>query len=431
MFLYLKTQFYTLLVLTGISLAFIQGALADSYDQTDRYQILEDRNLIQRRITEQRSINGIYFSLSSHISSVNFLSGASSGADSAEDYQSLFDDANGNELFSNVNLEIIIPFRKWELDEFSLTPKLYARADMGVLSVGQARSMTEEEFDAFVLNFYTDKSDIETIREILDFVTTLPAAGVNVFQHFIDAGACNTSSLLSFCNEKNAESNTPVMPADSEDKLFIYNKTQYKIGLLWDFTIVDDWTGYINIYGMQRGDNLIVMDDNAAVNASNKLSDSLSAPNNSQQFVMMDAKFQINFRPFKLHFLMEELKITRWKDSIDEYGDLYYRNTSLYQLYMTYSFYKDKISILPFAGFHKRRGYDLLDGVYLGVDLNNNRTRSRMRLMFDKNNFSIMPSVRFGQTDLIYQVHLPYSSDVGGSISTEAIHSLKLAVNFQ
>lgn len=414
-----------------IALPFIYGGVVSGYDQTDRYQLLEDRNFIQRRISDKNSLNGIYFNISSHISSINFLSESSSLADSsssADAFTSLYNETDNQELATFVNLEVIIPLRKIEMDEFSLTPKIYARADFGVLSYGQSRAMTEEEFDAFVLHFYSDADDIKTIREILNFVTTLPSAGENVFQHFIDAGACNTTTLLNFCNAKNAEANTPVMPGDSESKLFIYNKTQFKAGVLWDFNIIDDWTGYINIYGLQRGDHMIALDDNSAAASPNKLTDFITSPLNNQQFVMLDAKFQINYRPFKIHFLMEELKITRWKDQIDEHGDLYYRNTSLYQLYLTYSLAKGSILMRPFGGYHKRRGYGLSDGLFLGIDLNNLKTLSKMRLMVDGQNVTIRPSLRFGDSDLIYQIQLPFSSTVEESIATEAIHSLQFSV---
>jgi hypothetical protein len=404
------------------------GDSAFSYDQTDRFQLLEDRSLIQRKITNETSRDGFYFNLSSHISSFGLLLDSSSIADSESVYTNLYSDAANKELASFINFEVIVPFRGIRLEEFELTPKFYLRADLGTLTVGQARAFSKEEFDSWVLNFYSSDSDRETVREILSFVSTLPTAGENVFQHFIDEGLCNTSTLLSFCQTKRDAANAPVMPTDTDEKLFLYSKAQYKIGMLWDFVIVDDWTGYINIYGLQRGDSFVALDDNSATAAENKPLAQLFNADNSQQFVMIDAKFQLNMRPFKFHFLMEELKITRWKDNIDTAGNLYYRNTSLYQLYASYSKIIDNMVVRPFSGFHKRRGYDLLDGIFAGVDFKNNKTGSRFRIMFDKENFSLMPSAKMGKTNLIYQVHVPYSSSVDGQIATEAIHSLKVSV---
>lgn len=404
------------------------GEKAFSYDLTDRFQLLEDRSLIQRRITNETSRDGFYFNLSSHISSVGMLLDSSSLADSSSVFNNLSEDVQGKELATFINFEVIVPFRGIRLEEFELTPKFYLRADIGTLANGVSRVFSKEEFDAWLLNYYAEDSDRETIREILDFVTELPDAGENVFQHFIDEGGCNTSTLLTFCQGKRDAANAPVMPADSDQKVVLYTKSQYKVGVLWDFMIVDDWTGYINIYGLQRGDAVIAVDDDSALEAENKPLDQLFNADNSQQFVMIDAKFQLNMRPFKFHFLMEELKITRWKDSIDEAGNLYYRNTSLYQFYASYTMIIQKMVIRPFSGFHKRRGYDLWDGIFLGVDLNNTKTGSRFRIMLDKENVSLMPSAKIGKTDLIYQVHLPYSSSLEGGVTTEAIHSLKLSV---
>lgn len=418
------TQLSCLFLLTFVSI----GAWADEYDQTDRYQLLEDRNFIQRRITNATSLDGMYLNLSSHISGLGFALDLSSSADSVSAYENSFTEVKNKELATFVNFELIIPFRKIYLEEFELTPKFYLRADVGSLSYGQSRLFSEEEFDAWLLNFYSDDDERETIREILNFVSTLPTGGENVFQHLIDEGGCNTASLLTFCQTKRDAANAPIMPNDSDDKIFLYTKSQYKIGMLWDFQIVDDWTGYINIYGMQRGDYLLALDQVSAANSPNKPLGQMFLPDNYQQFVMVDAKFQLNMRPFKFHFLLEELRLTRWKDNIDEFGDLYFRNTSLYQFYASYNYLIEYMVLRPFAGFHKRRGYDLIDGVYVGADIFNSKSGSRLRLMLDRNNFSLMPSVRFSNSELIYQLHLPYSGTVEETITTEILHSLKLTV---
>ena len=404
------------------------GQNSYSFDLTDRFQLLEDRNFIQRRITNETSLDGAYLNLSSHISSFGVLLDLNSLADSPSGFINLFEDVRSKELATFFNFEVIVPFRGIQLEEFELRPKFYLRLDFGVLSNGFSKIFSKKEFDAWLLNYYSSDSDREIIREILNFVNALPDASENVFQHFIDEGGCNTSTLLNFCQEKRDAANAPIMPTDSDQKIVMYTKAQYKLGVLWDFMIVDDWTGYINIYGLQRGDSVVALDDDSALEAENKPLDQLFQADNSQQFVMIDAKFQLNMRPFKFHFLMEELKITRWNDNINESGDLFYRNTTLYKFYASYTSRIRDMIVMPFGGFHKRRGYELLDGIFVGLDLNNVKTSSRFRIMIDSENVSFMPSARIGHTDFIYQVHLPFRSISEQGISREAMHSLKLSI---
>lgn len=407
--------------------SFIDAGFAEDYSITDRFQFLEDKRFLQQEIIEKNSRSGVSFNFSTYSGAFGYASDLTSLADSGVDeVEGFFNSYTNKEFFTHFNLEVIVPFRKINLVEFELTPKFYFRADLGLLSANQAVAFTETEFDAFVLGHYTEAGDQATIREILSNISSLPSAGEVVFQHFLDEGACNTSSLLTFCNEKIAESDALVMPANSSSKMFLYGKTQYKVGMLLDFQIVDDWLGYINIYGLHRGDNLVIADENTVNNNSLDPLSGVFDFNNSQQFFMLDAKFSLNYRPISMHFLIQEVKLTRYTDNIDEAGDLYYRNTTFYNLNVTYHYFKNDTRVLPFTGFHKRRGYDLMDGLYLGTDFHNTETGSRFRMMFDKHFFYLSPAIKLKKLNLGYKLQMPLSSTVENNITNDIIHEISL-----
>ena len=400
-------------------------SFANEYSVSDRYRLLEDKMLVNDFIHLENVKKGfrLNFSLTTGaVSQITDLDDLSS-----ENYQDYISSNLNKEQNAFLSFNVLLPFKKIRLTEFELTPHFFWNYQFGFVSTIYAKILTKADFDNFVLTSLSNPDDRKIVREILANISNIPSEGENVFGHLIDEGGCSTSDLLLFCEEKRDQSNPLLMPSNDEEKLFLYSKSQMKTGLLFEFDIVNNWKGFFSVYSMLRGDNIFVLDQQTALNDNFSVINEVFSPDNTQHFTMIDVKFQVRLRPFLVHFQMQELKITRLSDDIDNSGDLVYTNDPLYHLNIYYTYNYSDYKISPFLGFHRRRGYSTSDGYLMGVDLDNLKSKARLRLMLDPEFFSFFPQFRLGALDVSYRLQLPIGSELEENINQQTIHSLSLS----
>ena len=91
------------------------------------------------------------------------------------------------------------------------------------------------------------------------------------------------------------------------------------------------------------------------------------------------------------------------------------------------------LSLQPFVGVHKRSGYGVGDGVYLGADAGAHVWGDRLGLMFrgmlDKQYLTLTPRVKLWLMQLEYSAKAPLKS-TDGDVKLSAIHSFDIRFFF-
>ena len=116
-------------------------------------------------------------------------------------------------------------------------------------------------------------------------------------------------------------------------------------------------------------------------------------------------------------------------DNKEKGGELIYGNDPLIRLHGEYLYRLSGFTLKPFAGVHKRKGYNVGDGFYAGADIGlhiwGNRLGVRGRGMVDKEHFTLSPQLKLWLMHLDYMLKVPVKSEVDG-VKPATIHSLNL-----
>ena len=430
-----------ILVLLTLALA----SQAFGYNGINRLQLIEDRYKLQESlaplghdfaIDTRLSIGGEIFEL---VDDINDLQTLSDGTATDNEVQSKFTELtntwNGREFSGRYSLDAGIPLFKFKAWGLKFTPELI-RFQLGVTGVV---GITEEVLTKQdVISFLPDGMPVELQNVILglDFNNSRPGNADQDLADFIsqEIAAGNVPNIRGTVN-LNSFSGLVTINEDLKDALVngqrlpaaeIYAKVETKVGpqVAWEGK---HFFGHAALYGLGRMDYQFSI---AASNVNN-MTDALNIPQTLEEMNMaVDASLGYKNANYQIVASMNEVKLFNISEEDD--ADLRYGNPMMYKVqadarFRPYSFLKLNL----YGGFHKREGYEFMDGVYAGASTGlfvwKDRLGINLRTQLDQDHLTLTPNLKFWimQVDGMYKV--PIASERNG-VEVSPAYSINLRV---
>lgn len=216
------------------------------------------------------------------------------------------------------------------------------------------------------------------------------------------------------------DENTPMMA--------VFSKVDAKAGLFIPYE-TQHWFGNFNIYPLFRSDFKLLMSADQIARNQSPVEGIGGDRLKEQLFLMADYKLGYRNSNYSLFFSAEELRISRLSDNIDRAGDIAYLTSPLLRLHGS-ALYRWGIFLLhPFAGLHKRKGYDYNKGLYGGLDAGTyilgDRFYMLFRAMADKEHFTFSSRFKLVFLELEYSIKTPMENEID-DVKISTMHSLNL-----
>lgn len=142
----------------------------------------------------------------------------------------------------------------------------------------------------------------------------------------------------------------------------VYAKIEAKAGLWFDYEKGENFFGTVGLYGLgrldirKRADALLLLGGGA----------SLDVADNRQINAALDYRFGYRVKNYTVFAAVEELKLA--EVSSEDLGAPAFGSSALIRTHAQADYSLGVVKLSPYLGFHKRSGYGLDDGLYIGAD---------------------------------------------------------------
>ncbi len=423
--------------------------------QAFTYDIVERTTLIEDRLKLQESLRPLghdfYFDANGFFSTdiMDLIDDVQTASESVIDgnQQSAIDAAasltnvwSGKELSGRLNLGVGVPLFQFNAWGIKFVPELL-RVDFGLtanvaiseetLEPGDFIDMLGSDIDPIV------KALIESLSvdEIVASIDDGDDNNNNLFKVLSDEAARSGDNVFVTAVNQNEETLEDIIipqeivdaltGTDTVPNLDIYLKADTKIGpkLAW---FGENFFGHVNLYGLLRVDSLMKI-TSASINGGG---DSFDTPTDIEETnLTIDAAVGYRADNFSIMASMDEVKLANLSEA-DNANNLY-ETPILFKLYGEMRFKPfDFMKLKAFGGIHKRAGYGIGDGYFIGADLGAYVWKDRLGIQFrtqlDAEHITLAPQFKFWVMQLEGMYKLPISDDVDGR-KTGSI----LGVNFR
>lgn len=222
-------------------------------------------------------------------------------------------------------------------------------------------------------------------------------------------------------------------PDGDAPNIFVMAKQDIKGGFYLDYQQENDgiWFGNFNLYGMHRTDIDARITQGSLV-ANRDIID-LGDELNSELYLTLDWRVGARHKNYRFYASIEELKLATMSDRKAGSKTPTYGTDALIRAHAEGEFDLRVVDVTPFLGFHKRSGYGVSDGFYLGADWSmhawEERLGLRLRTQFDREHFTLSPQVKLWLMHLDYMAKIPVKSEIDG-IEVATLHSLNFRLFF-
>ncbi|MCY4523499.1 MAG: hypothetical protein OXB84_02040 [Halobacteriovoraceae bacterium] len=211
----------------------------------------------------------------------------------------------------------------------------------------------------------------------------------------------------------------------------VYTKLDAKLGLFTPYQGLY-WFGDFNFYSMFRTDFRLLMSADQIARGQSPLEG--QGKRRQQIFLMTD--YRLGFRlweKLETSFSVEEFKITRLSDNVEEAGELNQKITPLFRVHTNLNLKQGIFTFSPFVGAHKRKNYEYKNGFYGGLDTKghflNDNMEFLLRAMADREHLSLASRFTFTVFQLEYLLKKPITSAIE-NVNISTLHSVNIRFFF-
>ena len=371
------------------------------------YDIVERTTLIEDRLKLQESLRPLghdfYFDSNGFFSTdiLDLVDDVKEKANTVVDgnQQSAIDAAaaltevwSGKELSGRLNLGIGVPLFQFSLWGIKFVPELL-RVDFGLTANVSISEETIEPRD--FIDMLGDDIDpnikalieIVTVDEIVASIDDGNDNNNNLFVVLSDEANRSGDAQLQLAVAQNRESLEDIIipqeiidaltGTDTVPNLDIYLKADTKVGprLAW---YGKNFFGHINFYGLLRVDTYTKI-TSASISGG---ADSFDVPSDIEETnLTIDAAIGYRADNFSIIASMDEVKLATLSEA-DDANNLY-QTPILFKVYGEMNFKPfDFMRLKAFGGIHKRTGYGIGDGYFIGADLGAYVWKDRLGIQF-------------------------------------------------
>lgn len=419
----MKTRMDTILrilvLLMGVVI--LAETQASTYDVVNRFKLTEDRMYTQDMLNPygHNFVLDIKAMLNKDLP--DFLDGideVDKAANTLTAAQAFLRQYDKTEQNLRVGLGIGIPLPTFHVSKVKIVPDFRVKAGLGLLMGIRTSTFTVAQALDYVGN-----DAIKTLIGACDF--TGLAAGGDIIVFARDNGCITTAQAAPFLDQYFAPSDTTVPNISN------YVKVDARVGLNFDYFYGKHWFGNLSLYGHGRIDYKLIVSDQSLAGKT----DVGELPDDQNTTINLSTDLTFGYKNGKLKGFVsvEEIKLSEMSNNEAEGGKLIYGNDPLIRLHGSYEWRYSAFTLFPFAGVHKRSGYDLSDGLYVGTDLGahvwKERLGVRVRLQADPEHITFAPKMKLWFLSFEYMLKAPIKGETDG-VKPATVHSANLRLSF-
>ncbi|MBC7458642.1 MAG: hypothetical protein H7235_10205 [Bdellovibrionaceae bacterium] len=405
---------------------------AFSYDVVDRYKLIDDKLKTEQML---RPIGHDFFldigaalnmnarDFIDDIKKANDFSNADAAAKLAN-AQSVLAKYDKTEQTVKINLALGFPIFRFSIGDLKIQPNLRVFADVGANIGVRSEPLTP----AKLLDLINVDIPVELKNKILAYNYT---AGKDLLDPVGDNSFCTSLSTPEYILGCTQNRGKYFYPSNTNlPDMLLFAKVDGRVGLYNDYTYGEHFFGNWNIYGLSRTD-IFQRVNSDMIAKGTKIE--LPKKKNTQMALQTDYRLGYMNSNYRIFASVEDLKIAQMKDREVGSKELSYGYDPLMRIHADALYKYSVLSINPFLGLHKRKGYGFSDGIYVGADAGahvwGDRIGLQLRGMFDKQYITISPRMKLWLLQLEYSVKSPVKS-MDGDVKLSAIQSIDLRLFF-
>ncbi|MBY0415475.1 MAG: hypothetical protein K2Q18_14985 [Bdellovibrionales bacterium] len=411
------------------SLLALNFASAHAYDVVNRYKIIEDKLKTEEML---RPIGHDFFFDIGAAANKN-VQDVINDVDKASNFQGTdqqkIDNANvvlakynKTEQSLRVNVGLGFPLPSFSAWDVKFKPNFRVLADVGANIGIRSKQLTNQE----LIDIFRDQvpSDLEAFILTLDLVA-LQGQDVRTIclTQFSTPSPANT-----YCTA--LEVGKYLVPSSTNPTMTVLAKADVKVGLFNDYTYGEHFFGNFNLYALGRADLYQFITGTQIAKG-----DSIETPKKMNTETTLQADYRLGYRNtnYSAFLGVEEIKLSQLKEADVGSKSHSYDYDPLIRVQADATFRANALSIQPFIGVHKREGYDLADGAYVGTNLGayvwGDRLGLQLRGMVDKQYLTISPRMKLWLMQLEYSLKKPLK-ETDGDVKLTALHSIDFRIFF-
>jgi hypothetical protein len=318
-----------------------------------------------------------------------------------------------------VNLAVGIPIFSFSAWDVKVQPNVRAFVDFGI-NLGIRT-------DVLTLADLLKQFPVAVPADLSTAINSL-APSTDVVVWCLDAAHGMSVSTKLFCST--LPTGTYLIPSGLVPNMSLFAKLDGKVGLFNDYTYGEHFFGNLNLYGLVRSDIEQIMTKDMIANGAKV---ELPKKSNTEGTMQMDYRLGYQNSNYTTFVSVEELKLSKIKERDQASRAQMYGYDPLIRVHGDATYKYSAFSLQPFAGFHKRSGYTLSDGVYggaaVGAHVWGERIGVQLRGMLDKQYLTITPRFKLWLMQLEYSLKSPVKS-TDGDVKLSAIHSVDFRLFF-
>lgn len=420
--------------LATASLLTVFATNAFSYDVVDRYKLIDDKLKTEQMLEPighdffldvGAALNKNAKTFIDDIKAANDYPSSNITA-KINNAESVLGKYDKTEQTVKVNVALGFPIFRFSVGELKVQPNVRVFVDAGA-NIG----IRSEQLTAQMI---LDLINVDLPTEIKNKILANDPAtykGKDILDPTGNDSFCtglSTPSYVLLCEQNKGKYFYPT-DANLPDML-LFAKIDGRFGLYNNYTYGEHFFGNWNLYGLSRTD--VFQRVNADMIARGSKVD-LPKTKNTEMTLQTDYRLGYQNSNYRVFASVEDIKLSKLKDRKEGSKELSYGYDPLMRIHADALYKYSVLSLNPFLGFHKRKGYGFSDGMYLGADAGahvwGDRLGLQLRGMLDKEYFTISPRMKLWLLQLEYSLKAPIKS-MDGDVKLSAINSIDLRFFF-
>jgi len=405
---------------------------AHAYDVVERYKIIDDKLKTEAML---RPIGHDFF-LDVSASMNKNLTDVIDDVEKASKYQGTeqekMDEANRvltkydkTEQTVKINIGLGFPLPSFTAWEVQFKPNFRALVDVGANIGIRNQKLNNQD----LINLFKDQLPVELQTFLLN-VDLATLSGQDIRQVCLTQFPSATSPANIYCTALEAGKYVVPTIGTTDPTMTLLAKADAKVGFFNDYTYGEHFFGNFNLYGMGRADLYQFVTGTQIAKG-----DSIESPKKMNTEMTLQADYRLGYKNsnYSVFGSVEELKLTKLSDAKEGSKEHTYGYDPLLRLHADATFRANAFSIQPFVGMHKRSGYGIDDGMYLGTMVGayvwGDRLGLQLRGMVDKQYLTISPRMKLWLMQLEYSLKKPLKA-TDGDVKLTAIHGIDFRIFF-
>lgn len=325
------------------------------------------------------------------------------------------------EHFFTLESELKVPLKSFRAKNFLIKPYLNFILNLGTLSGIQSEPLSIST----IIDYIGGNIPVFIRERVIQNFNNIPA-GADIIGYIID-----NDPLVPSTSVTESYRGLYFMPTDSSFPILdIYGQFKSEMKLGFNYKSYENYYGYFNIVLLPKFDFRLKVSADTIANNRSLLK--IPKEKNTSYFIALDYKLGRKANHWNYYFSIDNFNLYKLVDNEEKGGKLYYDNEALFRFYGEYSLGFNFFELRPYLGLHKRKGYTVKDGFYLGVHADVwklSKYKASFQTQLDREYLFLGTTLSFKGLDVGYTWKNPFW-EVRSNIIISNVHSFYLRTHF-